>query len=109
VIYLLGTHDADPMHPFLDHSCAAETQGPTRLARGEAYYRYLPLLLGPDVVHRHHLVHVDGVGHDHQGMFESPCGVAWLFADGQCQRPTSKSLVTFPHAATRTSAPFPAP
>jgi pimeloyl-ACP methyl ester carboxylesterase len=105
VIYLLGTLDADPMHPFLDHSCAAEAQGPTRLARGEAYYRYLPVVLGPDVVHRHHLVHVEGVGHDHQGMFESPCGVAWLFADGQCEPPSGKSLVTFPAAAAGTSAP----
>ena len=41
VIYLLGTLDADAAHPFLDRSCAAEAQGPTRLARGQAYYQYL--------------------------------------------------------------------
>jgi pimeloyl-ACP methyl ester carboxylesterase len=104
VIYLLGTLDADPTHSFLDHSCAAEAQGPTRLARGEAYYRYLPLLLGHDVVQRHHLVFVEGVGHDHQGMFQSPCGVAWLFADGQCQTSTNTSLVKLPYAGNSASA-----
>jgi hypothetical protein len=83
MIYLLGTLDADAKHPFLDRSCAAEAQGPSHLARGEAYYRYLLLLLGHDVAHRHHLVLVGGVGHDDKGMFQSPCGAAWLFADGR--------------------------
>jgi pimeloyl-ACP methyl ester carboxylesterase len=97
VIYMLGTLDADATHPFLDHSCAAEAQGLTRLARGEAYYRYLPLLLGRDVVHRHHLVLVEGVGHDHQAIFQSPCGGAWLFRDGQCRQPADKSLADSAH------------
>jgi pimeloyl-ACP methyl ester carboxylesterase len=106
VIYLLGSLDADAAHPFLDRSCAAEAQGPSRLARGQAYYQYLPLALGREVVQRHHRVLVEGVGHDHQGMFQSPCGVAWLFADGQCPQPPVTSLVPFPKADASTSTPF---
>jgi pimeloyl-ACP methyl ester carboxylesterase len=104
VIYLLGTLDADAAHPFLDRSCAARAQGPSRLARGQAYFQYLPLVLGREVVKRHHQVLVEGVGHDHRGMFQSLCGVAWLFADGQCQKPSGASLVLFPKADASTSA-----
>jgi pimeloyl-ACP methyl ester carboxylesterase len=105
VIYLLGTLDADVAHPFLDRSCAAEAQGPTRLARGQAYYQYLTLVLGRGVVQRHHRVLVEGVGHDHQGMFQSPCGVAWLFGNGQCPQPSGTSLVPFPQADASISVP----
>ena len=31
-------------------------------------------------------------------MFQSPCGVAWLFANGQCPQPPGTSLVPFPKA-----------
>jgi pimeloyl-ACP methyl ester carboxylesterase len=103
VIYLLGTLDADAAHPFLDRSCAAEAQGPTRLARGQAYFQYLPLVLGREVVQQQHQVLVEGVGHDHRGMFQSLCGVAWLFADGQCPKPTGPSPILFPKADASTS------
>jgi pimeloyl-ACP methyl ester carboxylesterase len=105
VIYLLGTLDADAAHPFLDRSCAAEAQGPTRLARGQAYYQYLPLVLGHEVVQRQHRTLVEGVGHDHQSMFQSPCGVAWLFANGQCPQPSGTSLVPLPKADASISVP----
>jgi pimeloyl-ACP methyl ester carboxylesterase len=105
VIYLLGSLDADAAHPFLDHSCAAEAQGPTRLARGQAYFQYLPVILGRTVLQRHHQVLVEGVGHDHQGIFQSPCGVAWLFADGQCPQPAGTTVVTLPKADASTSVP----
>ncbi|MCO6740733.1 hypothetical protein KQH31_31625, partial [Streptomyces sp. CHA15] len=39
--YLLGAEDVDPHHLALDQGCAAEAQGPYRLARGLNYYRYL--------------------------------------------------------------------
>jgi pimeloyl-ACP methyl ester carboxylesterase len=107
VIYLLGTLDADAAHPFLDRSCAAEAQGPTRLARGQAYYQYLPLVLGHEVVQRQHRVLIEGVGHDHQRMFQSPCGVAWLFANGQCPQPPGTSQMPFPKADARISVPSP--
>ena len=55
---------------------------------------------------RHHRVLVEGVGHDHQGMFQSPCGVAWLFANGQCPQPPGTSLMPFPKADASVSVPF---
>jgi pimeloyl-ACP methyl ester carboxylesterase len=103
VIYLLGALDADPTDPFLDRSCAAQAQGPTRLARGQAYYRYLPLVLGHEVKQRQHQVVVEGVGHDHQGIFHSPCGIAWLFGDGACVQVAGTSLATLPKAEASTS------
>ena len=106
VIYLLGTLDADASHPFLDRSCAAEAQGPTRLARGQAYYQYLSLVLGHAVGQRQHRVLVEGVGHDHQRMFQSPCGMAWLFANGQCSQPSGASPVPLPKTDASISVPL---
>jgi pimeloyl-ACP methyl ester carboxylesterase len=96
VIYLLGSLDADATHPFLDRSCAAAAQGASRLARGQAYYQYLPMVLGQEVLQRQHRVVVAGVGHDHQGMFQSPCGIAWLFANGQCPGPSMPAQTSLP-------------
>jgi pimeloyl-ACP methyl ester carboxylesterase len=107
VIYLLGTLDADAAHPFLDRSCAAEAQGPTRLARGQAYYRYLSVVLGHEALQRQHRVLVEGVGHDQRGMFQSPCGVAWLFADGDCPQPPDTRQMPFPKADAGISIPSP--
>jgi pimeloyl-ACP methyl ester carboxylesterase len=105
VVYLLGTLDANAAHPFLDRSCAAEAQGPSRLARGQAYYHYLSLALGHAVAQRQQLVLVEGVGHDHQRMFQSPCGVAWLFADGQCSQPSGTEPMPLPKADASISVP----
>jgi pimeloyl-ACP methyl ester carboxylesterase len=107
VIYLLGTLDADAAHPFLDRSCAAEAQGPSRLARGQAYYHYLSEVLGYEALKRQRRVLVDGVGHDQQGMFQSPCGVAWLFADGDCPQPPDTRQMPSPKADAGTSIPSP--
>lgn len=77
VTYLLGTADTDPNHKALDKSCAAEAEGPYRLARGEAYFAYMrrrhPGLLNQ------RLVLVPGVGHSGVKMFGSPCGMAVVF------------------------------
>jgi len=77
VTYLLGGADVDPKDPDLDTTCAAEVEGPYRLARGLNYWRYL---------HERHpggtaqsVAIVPGVGHDHDGMFLSKCGLAVLF------------------------------
>ncbi|MGD0363397.1 MAG: alpha/beta hydrolase [Bryobacteraceae bacterium] len=82
VIYLLGTADIDPHEKDLDVSCAAETQGPSRLLRGQAYFAYL---------HTRHisgwnqrLLLVPGVAHSARKMFTSPCGVNALFDTGTC-------------------------
>ncbi|HLI13905.1 MAG TPA: alpha/beta hydrolase [Alphaproteobacteria bacterium] len=82
VVYLLGTKDTDPNHPALDKSCMAEAQGPTRLARGLAYVRYLRERHPADF--RQRLMLVPGVGHDGRGMLTSPCGLAALFDRPGC-------------------------
>jgi len=80
VVYLLGTADTDPNHRVLDRSCAAAAQGPHRLARGEAYHRYVLGILGADAAANHRKVLVESVGHDHAAMFQSAAGRAALFA-----------------------------
>lgn len=76
LIYLLGTADTDPNHPALDKSCPAEAQGPTRFARGMAYFSYLKIR-HPELMQR--LEQVPGVGHDDKAMFTSAVGLKALF------------------------------
>jgi hypothetical protein len=78
VTYLLGVLDTDPNHPALDKSCSGEAQGPYRLARGEAYVRYLGLRHPGGTAQS--LAEVAGVGHDGRGMFTSACGLAYSSA-----------------------------
>lgn len=85
VVYLLGGLDKNPNHPALDKSCMAEAQGPTRLDRGQSYFATM-LTLRPGAM-RQHLVEVPGVGHDGDGMFTSPCGLAALFGTAGCGLP----------------------
>jgi len=80
IVYLLGTDDTDPAHPELDRSCAAESQGATRLERGRAYFDALRLRGGSALAQR--LVEVPGVGHSGRRMFTSPAGLAALFMQG---------------------------
>jgi hypothetical protein len=76
VIYLLGESDCDPQHQALDRSCAANAQGPHRLARGLAYFDYL-CRRHPQLAHR--CWQVPGVGHNGQRMFNSAEGLLALF------------------------------
>jgi len=82
VIYLLGTDDTDPAQVDLDTSCAGEAEGPERLDRGQAYFRYL-LARHPESL-RHRLWFVRGVAHVGSRMVESPCAVAAVFDEGRC-------------------------
>ncbi|WP_409297403.1 alpha/beta hydrolase [Pseudomonas sp. KCJK8993] len=77
ITYLLGQQDIDPRHPALDQSCAAETQGAYRLARGHNYFDYLLRRHPQGLAQR--LVEVPGVGHDGDKMFTSAQGQAALF------------------------------
>ena len=77
VVYLLGTGDNDPNHPFLDKTCMAEAEGPNRYARGLAYFRYLQRRRPSGLAHR--LLLVPDVGHNSDGMFNSSCGLAALY------------------------------
>jgi hypothetical protein len=82
VIYLLGTADTDPHEKDLDVSCSGEAQGPTRFARGQAYYAYLQSRNGFRWNQR--MWFVPGVAHSVRQMFTSPCGMAALFDIGSC-------------------------
>ena len=82
VIYLMGEEDTDPQQKDLDTSCAGEAEGPTRLARGEAYAAYLKQRHATAWGQRLWLV--PGVAHHGPKMMESPCGVKALFATGTC-------------------------
>jgi hypothetical protein len=66
VVYLLGELDTLPLFGF-DSSCGAMAQGPTRFARGVAYWNYLNGKHGA----RHKLVRVAACGHNGRCMYTS--------------------------------------
>ena len=74
VTYLLGGADIVPFGGF-DDSCPAMAQGPTRLARGLAYTRYMNERYGAD----HQAVVVEACGHDDRCMFTSNQALPLLF------------------------------
>lgn len=79
VTYLVGSKDNDPNHRVLDKSCGAEAEGPTRLQRARAYWRYDSFLGAPDQTSTHRSFEVVGVGHDQSRMFGSQCGAQAVF------------------------------
>jgi pimeloyl-ACP methyl ester carboxylesterase len=74
VTYLLGELDILPLGGF-DASCSAMAQGPTRLARGEAYGRYANEKLGA----KHMVTIVPLCGHNARCMFTSDVALPLLF------------------------------
>jgi hypothetical protein len=73
-IYLLGELDVFPLGGF-DGSCPAMAQGPTRLARGEAFGKFVNEKLGA-----HHIVKVvPECGHNARCMFTSEDALPLLF------------------------------
>jgi pimeloyl-ACP methyl ester carboxylesterase len=78
VTLLLGERDTDPQHPALDKGCAAEAQGPYRLARGLAFHAALRERQ-PKAAET--LATVPGVAHDGRAMFSSAEGLRALFGD----------------------------
>jgi pimeloyl-ACP methyl ester carboxylesterase len=82
VVYLLGTADIDPENKVLDKSCAGETQGPTRFARGHGYFALLRAREGAALHHR--LYDIPGVAHDGRRMLTSGCAVAAMFDTATC-------------------------
>jgi hypothetical protein len=80
VVYLVGADDTDPNHRFLDKSCAAEAQGPTRLARAQFFFAALRQREAKALAHRMWVV--DGAAHSAGKVFGSACGRTVLF-DGQ--------------------------
>jgi hypothetical protein len=72
--YLLGELDILPLGGF-DGSCAAMAQGPTRLARGQAFAKYVNETLGG----RHAVVVVPLCGHNARCMFTSEVALPLIF------------------------------
>lgn len=74
VTYLLGELDILPLYGF-DSTCSAMAQGPTRLARGLAYQRYVNEKLGA----AHKTVIVPACGHNARCMFGAEVALPVLF------------------------------
>jgi pimeloyl-ACP methyl ester carboxylesterase len=72
--YLLGELDILPLSGF-DGSCAAMAQGPTRLARGQAFWRYVNEQWGAS----HKLAVVPMCGHSARCMFTSEAALPLIF------------------------------
>ncbi|MBV8271123.1 MAG: hypothetical protein JO067_02505, partial [Cupriavidus sp.] len=79
VTYMVGSEDNDPNHRVLDKACGAEAEGPTRLQRARAYWRYERSLAAPGLPINHRTFEVIGVGHDQSRMFGSKCGAQAVF------------------------------
>ena len=73
-VFLLGELDILPLYGF-DSSCAGMAQGPTRLARGYAYTKYVNDTLGAS----HPAVMVPACGHDARCMFSAEAALPYLF------------------------------
>ena len=72
--YLLGEIDILPLGGF-DSSCSAMRQGPTRLARGQAFGKYVDEQLGA----KHQIVVVPLCGHNARCMFTADIALPLLF------------------------------
>jgi hypothetical protein len=75
VTYLLGEIDILPLGGF-DSSCSAMAQGPTRLARGQAFSKFVTQKLGA----KHETTIVPLCGHNARCMFTSEPALALVFA-----------------------------
>jgi len=84
VIYLLGENDINPNDASLDDTPPAMFQGAYRLERGIIYVNYLRHFYGPEIANSHIRVIVPGVAHDNYAMFNSKCGVKYIFNSGAC-------------------------
>jgi hypothetical protein len=82
VVYLAGGNDTDPNHRLLNKTCAAEAQGPTRLARMQ-YFVADVKRRDADILKQRMWV-IDGVAHNEAKVFGSACGRAALFGEPGC-------------------------
>lgn len=101
VTYLLGGQDTDPQHPLLDKHCAAELQGPYRLARGLGYRAFLQQLeqqtrMVGAYSSGHKFLVIPRTGHDQKKMFSARC-VAAILQD----RPATENCSTDDTPATQ--------
>lgn len=83
IIYLLGELDNDPNANYLDKDCEAMWQGSHRLERGTIFFNYIRYYYGVGK-YNHIKATVDGVNHDYYGMFNSSCGLYFIYNYGSC-------------------------
>ncbi len=74
VTYLIGRLES-PQSPALDTSCAARAQGPSRLARGQAFFKYITEKYGA----RHKMIVVPECGHQSRCILTAEAALAILF------------------------------
>jgi hypothetical protein len=82
ILYLVGSADHDPLSASLDKRCAAQAQGPQRLARAENFFRYMQARHPNGLNQAFHVV--PGVGHDGARMLTSHCALKTMFDVGNC-------------------------
>ena len=82
--YLVGGDDDDPQQSALDKTCAAEAQGPQRVARATAYYRYIQARHPDHLEQSFHIV--PGVGHNGARMLTSVCALSAMFDTQGCEQ-----------------------
>lgn len=79
VLYLLGELDNDPNHSYLETGCSAMLQGEQRLQRGEIYFNHVNDFFGVSNLVSHYKSIVSGVGHSARKVFQSECGLSFLY------------------------------
>jgi hypothetical protein len=84
VVYLLGGADTDPNSYYLEKNCESMFQGICRLQRGTVYYNHLGDTYGPGIYTLHRMAFAPRIAHDGYGMFNSSCGLRWLYDFGSC-------------------------
>ncbi len=86
--YILGDQDichpdevctTPPGSPPPDGGCAASLQGQHRFERGTTYYQYIQYFYSAEILGRHSLDIVPGVGHDGTAMFASDASLRAIF------------------------------
>ena len=84
VVYLLGGADNDPNNYYLERNCEAMLQGEHRLQRGLIYRQHLLAVFGPSILTLQPFAIVPNAGHDQRAMFNSSCGILYIFDYGTC-------------------------
>ncbi len=95
VVYLLGEKDDNPDDSSLDKTCEALFQGSYRLERGNIYYNYVGHYYGSSVYEFHKKAIVPDVGHDHDAMFNSECGIYFIFNYGNCSTTSIRTMKNY--------------
>jgi len=97
IIYMLGEEDNDPDDSTLDKRCEAMYQGNHRLERGIIFYNYINHFYSDSISDFHIKALIADVGHDHYNMFNSDCGVYFIYNYGYCDIGTTLYEKPYPN------------